>query len=172
MMNPLSIGEHKVKLKIVRDYDEYMKKFGKTMVEKGEFTIVKSANSKKVKLKTFADVISGMKDPKLEAKAIATINEMVKKDYSGVYTLQKQECKILSKDWMIYNHPSSGAILARAINAAFLLKGTDGECRVAVFRLKQTYTGSGFQETLLSVPLDYVTDYEAKLRDDSKCECE
>lgn len=166
-INSLPLGTYVIKIEVCA----YA--YGGTefpLAAKGEFTLKKTSNSKLKLGLTFNDVEAGMKDPKLEAKAVAATTAWLKQNGGGL--LQKQECKILRNDWIIVTHPNTGAILARANYFAYLIKQGD-KCKIRIYCLQQAYNGSGYQETLQHRDhLGTDTPYEHNLALNPECSCD
>lgn len=150
MLGKLSNGKHKVKV-VVWAFNGYNKT--KKPIAIGEFEYNKTENSK-VKLgNKFSPSITGMKDPKLESKMLEHLKQYEKTaaNNSKLTKYTTLKLTITSKDWIIKNHPSTGAIMYRYVQAIVLLKKEDGSCRLAERTFGQQYTGPGFLDSFMDM---------------------
>lgn len=137
VLNGLSEGKHKVKLVA---WANNLSHFSKKPIAVVEFELNKKAGSSLKLGASFNDVVAKMKDQKLEADALKVINEQIKP--VGQVALK---VKFTDENWTMLN-ASSGVLIGRQIHAKFLVKFSDGPCKIVLYALNQQYNGKGFEE--------------------------
>lgn len=144
-INELAIGTHKVHVEIIAGNTG---RYGLEPLATGEFTLIKTENSKKLKLgPSWVDYKSKMTNPTLEKQILTVVSEHAT---SQGWVEKFSKIKVLDADWIEVKNEYTGIPIYRVLNLVAYAKWPDGHCTAQEFSVKQEYVlGSGaFSKTI------------------------